>query len=86
MPGRGGRGPVKGGRVPEVRGLPIGPRCHSNVEAQPPLSAPGPGELGPLAVKETVLRTQSPWSQQAPPGKTTSWLWGTSRLCGRGYF
>ena len=62
----GGRGSGKGGRPPLVYVV-------TATGAASPIR-PRPGEVGPLAVKETVLRTQSPRSQQAPPGKTTSWL------------
>lgn len=86
MPGRGGRGSVKVGGFRRSGDSPLVHVATATWRRSLPHPPPGPGELGPLAVKETVPRTQSPRSQQAPPGKTTSWLWGTSRLCGRGYF
>lgn len=49
-------------------------------------SLPHSGELGALAAKETVLKTRSPRNEEAPPGKTTSWLLGQRQSSEEGLF
>lgn len=87
MPGQ-GVGSVKGGRVPEVRGgfLPIGPRCHSNVEAPASPSAPGPSELGPLAVRKRCQEHRAPGASRPRPKNNILAVQGLKQALWEGLF